>query len=81
MPYRQGGWNTASIVARTRGEPTRVTGTVLAALKAIDPQLPAYRVMSMDANIQHSYWQQAFYGKMFAAFAAANENAPRLRSR
>jgi putative ABC transport system permease protein len=26
--------------------------------------------MSMDANIQQSYWQQALYGKMFGAFAA-----------
>ena len=70
MPYRQGGWTTASIVVRTLGEPTRATGTVLAALKAIDPALPAYRVLSMDATIQRSYWQQALYSKMFTAFAA-----------
>ena len=31
---------------------------------------PAYRVLSMDANIERSYWQQALYGKMFGAFAA-----------
>ena len=29
-----------------------------------------FRVMSMDANIERSYWQQALYGKMFGAFAA-----------
>ena len=70
MPYRQGGWYSAVIVARTRGEPTAATGTVLAALKASDPLIPAYRVLSMDENIQRSYWQQALYGKLFAAFAA-----------
>ena len=70
MPYRQGGWSTAAIVVRTAGEPTAATRTVLAALKQADPQLPAYRVMSMDANIQQSFWQQALYGKLFAAFAA-----------
>jgi len=70
MPYRQGGWNSAAIVVRTSGEPTRATGTVLAALKQGDAQLPAYRVLSMDANIERSYWQQALYGKMFGAFAA-----------
>jgi predicted permease len=69
MPYRQGGWNSATIVVRTVGEPTRATGTVTAALQAIDPLLPVYRVLSMDANIQQSYWQQSLYGKMFAAFA------------
>ena len=37
MPYRQGGWNTAAIVVRTLGDPNRVTGTVLAALKADRP--------------------------------------------
>jgi ABC-type antimicrobial peptide transport system permease subunit len=38
-------------------------------LKEADPQLPAYRVLSMDANIERSYWQQSLYGKMFGAFA------------
>jgi putative ABC transport system permease protein len=70
MPYRQGGWNTAAIVVRTRGEPTQATGTVLSTLKQIDPLLPAYRILSMDANIERSYWQQALYGKMFGVFAA-----------
>ncbi len=70
MPYRQGGWNSATIVVRAMGEPTTVTRTVLAALKQGDPQLPTYRVMSMDANIEQSYWQQALYGKLFGAFAA-----------
>ena len=70
MPYRQGRWSSSAIVVRTRGEPTAATGTVIAALKATDPLIPTYRVLSMDANIQRSYWQQALYGKMFGAFAA-----------
>jgi putative ABC transport system permease protein len=70
MPYRQGGWSSMVIVVRTRGEPTQATSTVLGTIKQVDPVLPAYRIMSMDANIQQSYWQQALYGKMFGAFAA-----------
>jgi putative ABC transport system permease protein len=70
MPFRQGGWNTSAIVVRTTGEPTAATGTVLSTLKQIDPLVPPYRVLSMDANIERSYWQQALYGKMFGAFAA-----------
>jgi len=70
MPYRQGGWSSIVIVVRTRGEPTHATSAVLGTIKQIDPLLPAYRIMSMDANIQQSYWQQALYGKMFGAFAA-----------
>ena len=70
MPYQQGGWNSAAIIVRTLGEPTRATGTVLAALKATDPYVPAYRVLSMDASIERSYFQQALYSKMFTAFAA-----------
>jgi putative ABC transport system permease protein len=46
------------------------TSTVLGAIKQIDPLLPAYRIMSMDASIQQSYWQASLYGKMFGAFAA-----------
>jgi predicted lysophospholipase L1 biosynthesis ABC-type transport system permease subunit len=70
MPYRQGGWNSAVIVVRTPGDPTRATGTVLAALKETDPYVPTYRVLTMDATIERSYWQQALYSKMFTAFAA-----------
>ena len=69
MPYRQGGWSSASIVVRTPDEPTRATGLVLAALKETDPLVPAFRVMTMDANIARSYWQQALYGKLFGVFA------------
>jgi putative ABC transport system permease protein len=58
------------LVIRTLGDPTQATSTVLAAMKRVDPLLPAYRVLSMDASIERSYWQQALYGKMFAAFAA-----------
>jgi putative ABC transport system permease protein len=70
LPYRQGGWNSAAIVVRTRGEPTQATGTVVAELKRFDPTIPAFRVLSMDASIARSYWQQRLYSKMFGAFAA-----------
>jgi putative ABC transport system permease protein len=70
MPYRQGGWTSTAIVVRTAGEPTLATNAVMSALKAGDPLMPAYRILSMDANIERSYWQQALYGKMFGAFAA-----------
>jgi putative ABC transport system permease protein len=70
MPYRQGGWNSAAIVVRTNGDPAKATSSVLTTLKQTDALLPAYRIMSMDANIAQSYWQQALYGKMFGAFAA-----------
>jgi putative ABC transport system permease protein len=69
MPYRQGGWSSAAIVVRTLGDPTRATGTVLAALKEADPYVPAYRVVSMDESIRRSYFLQALYSKMFTAFA------------
>jgi len=70
MPFRQGGWSSSAIVIRTQGEPTRATPMVLDALKRVDRQLPAYRVMSMEANIAQSYWAPAMYSKMFSVFAA-----------
>jgi len=70
MPFLQGGWSSSAIVVRTLGDPARATPTVLAALKETDAYVPAYRVLSMDATIQRSYWQQALYSKMFTAFAA-----------
>lgn len=70
MPYRQGGWTSSSIVVRTTGDPTKLTATVQGALKQIDPLVPTFRVLSMDASIERSYWQQSMYGKMFGVFAA-----------
>ena len=70
IPYRQGGWSTAFIVLRTQGDPAQATGAVLNVMKQVDPLVAAYRVMSMEANVQRSFWQQALYGKMFGAFAA-----------
>ncbi|HVX39994.1 MAG TPA: ABC transporter permease [Gemmatimonadaceae bacterium] len=69
LPYRQGGWSSSAVVVRTQGDPTAATSSVLGALKQLDPLVPAYRVMSMNANIDRSYWQQALYGKLFALFA------------
>ena len=69
MSYRRGGWNSTAIVVRTTGEPAAMTTTVLSTLKKGDPLLPAFRVMSMDANIAQSYWQQALTGKLFGVFA------------
>ena len=69
LPYRFSGWSSAAIVVRTPNEPTLATRTVLATLKAVDPLVPAYRVLSMDANIERSYWTQRLYGRIFGAFA------------
>ncbi len=48
MPYRQGGWNSAVIVVRTRSDPAAPRRAVLSVLKETDPLVPAYRIMSMD---------------------------------
>jgi putative ABC transport system permease protein len=70
MPYRQGGWSSSAIIVRAQGDPVKITNTALGALKQADPLLPAYRVISLDASITRSYWQQALYGKLFGVFAA-----------
>ncbi len=69
MPYRQSGWNSVTIVIRTRGEPLHAAGSALNTIKTMDPLLPAFRILTMETNIERSYWQQALYGKMFGAFA------------
>jgi putative ABC transport system permease protein len=69
MPFRQGGWTSAAIMVRTVGDPSLATPTVQAVLRETDQYVPAYRVLSMDATIERSYWQQALYSKLFTAFA------------
>jgi putative ABC transport system permease protein len=57
-------------VVRTREDPATATNLVLGELKKVDAAIPAFRILSMNASIARSYWQQTLYGKMFGAFAA-----------
>jgi len=69
LPYRQGGWSSSFIVIRTKGDPTQLTGAALGVMKQVDPLVATFRVMSMQASVERSFWQQGLYGKMFGAFA------------
>jgi putative ABC transport system permease protein len=69
IPYTQAAYRGMSLLVRTTAEPSRSTDAVLRAIHSVDPNLPAYNVMTMDAMYRQSFWQPRLYGMMFGSFA------------
>jgi putative ABC transport system permease protein len=59
---------TMSLLVRTDGDASALAPAVRAALGAIDPVVPAYDVMTLDALRSRSMWQSRVFGAMFAVF-------------
>ena len=72
IPISQSGvGNFVSIALRTRGAPLEKTSEVRAAVTSIDPDLPIFRVMSMDGVIAEQTWFYRIFGTLFMAFGFA----------
>ncbi|MFG1690975.1 ABC transporter permease [Gemmatimonadota bacterium] len=72
IPIAQGGvGNFVSIAARTQGPPLAKTQDVRSAVASIDPNLPIFRVMSMEGVIERQTWFYNVFGTLFMAFGFA----------
>ncbi|HYG62327.1 MAG TPA: ABC transporter permease [Thermoanaerobaculia bacterium] len=56
------------ILVRTRLDPAQVTAQVREAIRASDPHLPVYDILTMEEVRQLGSWQYSFLGKMFTSF-------------
>jgi putative ABC transport system permease protein len=56
LPLRSSVPSTVAIVTKASGDPTLLAPVLREALRAIDPDLPLYRVMSMDQALDESQW-------------------------
>ncbi|HXT21189.1 MAG TPA: ADOP family duplicated permease, partial [Thermoanaerobaculia bacterium] len=54
FPYTQSAARTITLVARTSGDPLRLTNTIRRELTAVDPELPFYDVQTMAARVDDS---------------------------
>ncbi len=72
IPITQSGvGNFVSIALRTQGPPMTKTPDVRNAIASIDPNLPIFRVMSMEGVIDRQTFFYSIFGTLFMAFGFA----------
>ena len=65
LPHRSSPSATAAVVVRAAGEPTGLVPAIREELRRLDPNLPLYRVMSLQQAMDESGWN----GRMAQATA------------
>ncbi len=69
IPHPQRQSTNMNVVIRTQGEPTALTGSVRAAIRSIDRDLPLFRVRTMEELVTNSMAQRRFLLWLFVIFA------------
>ena len=69
FPHAQFPARAMNVVVRTSGDPEALTASVRQALRAVDPDLPMFRVRSMDARVAESLARKRFLMVLLALFA------------
>src|SRR6185295_4594615 len=59
----------AILMIRTPGDPSALTPAVREEVRAIDPDLPLFGILTLDAALAQGRWMFQVIGTMFAAFA------------
>jgi predicted permease len=69
LPYRYLVARNNGLMVRVHGgNPAAITGAVRAAIRAADPGIPVFSVMTLDKVRALSFWQYGLFGIMFAVF-------------
>jgi putative ABC transport system permease protein len=58
-----------SVTIRTRTNPKSFVNVARAAVLSVNKDIPIYRIQTMDEIVVESYWENKFFGNMFAIFA------------
>jgi len=69
VPYRQMPVRFVSVAARTLVPPTSLAQAVRREVQALDPDLPVYRVRTMEEHLSQQLWPYRVFGALFGAFA------------
>jgi putative ABC transport system permease protein len=70
IPHRQIPVNGVYLVTRTTGDPNTMAAAVRGAIQQIDPELPVFRVTTMERMVEDSMAQRRFAMTLFGIFAA-----------
>ena len=69
VPYRQSPVRFVSVVARTLVPPSSLAQVLRGEVQALDPDLPVYRVRTMEEHLSQQLWPYRVFGALFGAFA------------
>lgn len=69
LPYRADPSRDAMLVVRTAGDPGSLAALVREQMRAIEPDLPLFQIMTMDRLLALQRWSFRVFGSMFAIFA------------
>jgi putative ABC transport system permease protein len=69
LPYRADAQRFSMLIVRTVGGPAGVTGVVREQMRAVEPDVPLFSVMTMDKLLALQRWSFRVFGSMFAIFA------------
>jgi putative ABC transport system permease protein len=70
LPYRMDGQRFMFLMLRTASEPALATPLVREQVRAIDPDLPLWGIMTLDRMLAQQRWTFRVFGGMFTIFAA-----------
>jgi predicted permease len=70
FPTGSGAFYSLTVAIRTAGEPGAITATARAALRDLDPELPMFRVRTMEEALNRSLAQRSTYSWLLGVFAA-----------
>jgi putative ABC transport system permease protein len=66
VPYAYQQTMNTGIVIRTTGDPAAISGAVRGVIRSADPNLPVFKVATMDAVRALSFWQFGVFGWVFS---------------
>jgi putative ABC transport system permease protein len=69
LPYRAQPLRGVSILVRAAVNPTSLTSAIRKDIQSIDSDLPAFGVMTLQANFEQQRWPFRVFGSLFAIFA------------
>jgi predicted permease len=70
LPYRQKSPRSLSVLARTRVPPENLAIAFRREMLSIDSELPVFRTVTLNEQLQGNYWSTGLYGVLFAILAA-----------
>lgn len=70
VPFWQSPWPAASVAVRASGDPAALTNRISVIVQTVDPDLPLYRVRTMDQIVGESLGDDRFATVFLTAFAA-----------
>ena len=69
LPFRTDPRGFMTLLARSQGDPSALTPVLREEVRAVDADLPLFRIQTMDQNLVQQRWPFRVFGSMFATFA------------